>query len=92
MDRKRTVTKDPYNPEFKDAFQFNEAYPSSEKIYQEEDGTCTQMYYAKQGIITEEMAFIAARCVRAWMPSLSVQKWRVALPVGTVPIYQALEK
>eukprot|EP00913_Durusdinium_trenchii_P020624 g19370.t1 len=110
MDRKRTVTKDPYNPEFKDAFQFNEAYPSSEKIYQEariqghlalakdagcdhldvydtsgpaglnpreglpklrrkwishrsaaEDGTCTQMYYAKQGIITEEMAFIAAR-------------------------------
>lgn len=25
-----------------------------------EDGTCTQMYYAKQGIITEEMSFIAA--------------------------------
>ena len=22
MDRKRTVTKDPYNPEFKEAFQF----------------------------------------------------------------------
>eukprot|EP00435_Cladocopium_sp_Y103_P042283 s792_g11.t1 len=145
MDRKRTrtVTKDPYNPEFKEAFQFKEAYPSSEKIYQEviyeptgetlrvpfrrihltdedlfgqlrkgyqgipwvkvlneqdpgcdhldvydtsgpvgtspreglpklrkewiqrraaaEDGTCTQMYYAQQGIITEEMAFIAAR-------------------------------
>lgn len=121
MDRKRTVTKDPYNPEFKEAFQFTDAYPSSEKIYQEvihkptgealhvpfrrihltdedpgcdhldvydtsgpvgtspreglpklrkewiekrtaaEDGTCTQMYYAKQGIITEEMSFIAAR-------------------------------
>ena len=121
MDRKRTVTKDPYNPEFKEAFQFTDAYPNSEKIYQEvihkptgeallvpfrrihltdedpgcdhldvydtsgpvgtspreglpklrkewiekrtaaEDGTCTQMYYAKQGIITEEMSFIAAR-------------------------------
>ena len=62
MDRKRTVTKDPYNPEFKEVFQqlgdlsqffrcllkafkafktsifaprFNEAYPNSEKIYQE---------------------------------------------------------
>ncbi|CAE7946812.1 THIC [Symbiodinium sp. KB8] len=28
-------TSDPYNPEFKDAFQFKEAYPSSEKIYKE---------------------------------------------------------
>lgn len=27
----------------------------------QDDGTCTQMYYAKQGAITEEMAFIAAR-------------------------------
>ena len=26
----------------------------------QEDGTCTQMYYAQQGIVTEEMAFIAA--------------------------------
>ena len=25
-----------------------------------DDGTCTQMYYAQQGVITEEMAFIAA--------------------------------
>lgn len=25
------------------------------------DSTPTQMYYAKQGIITEEMAFVAAR-------------------------------
>lgn len=26
----------------------------------EDDGTCTQMHYAQQGVITEEMAFIAA--------------------------------
>ena len=25
------------------------------------DKVCTQMYYAKQGVITEEMAFVAAR-------------------------------
>lgn len=118
-----TPTSDPYNPEFRDMMQFQEAYPSSEKLYREvtyeptgeklripyrrinltdedpgcehldvydtsgpmgvdpreglpklrkpwvaereaTDGpgaVCTQMHYAKRGIITQEMAFIAAR-------------------------------
>ena len=25
------------------------------------DGTCTQMYYAREGVITEEMAYVAER-------------------------------
>lgn len=116
-------TKDPYNPQFKDVMQFQEAYPGSEKIHVEvpfaptgevlrvpfrrinlsdpdpgcshfdvydtsgplgcdlreglpklrapwvkareaRDGPgarCTQMHYAKRGLITEEMAFVAAR-------------------------------
>lgn len=116
-------TADPYNPEFKDVLQFQEAFPNSEKLYTEvlyepsgevlrvpfrrislsdpdpgcghldvydtsgplgvdprtglpklrapwvaarekRDGPgalCTQMHYAKRGIVTEEMAFIAAR-------------------------------
>ncbi|KAK6130418.1 hypothetical protein DH2020_035828 [Rehmannia glutinosa] len=43
----------------------------------------TQMFYAKQGIITEEMAYCAAR-----ENSTRIRSVRV----GTVPIYQALEK
>jgi len=116
-------SRDPYNPEFRDVLQFQEAYPASEKLYREivyeptgeqlripfrrinledEDpgcghfdvydtsgplgvdpreglpklrapwiaareaadgpGTvCTQMHYAKRGIVTQEMAFVAAR-------------------------------
>uniref|UniRef100_A0A7S3TGH3 ThiC-associated domain-containing protein n=1 Tax=Strombidinopsis acuminata TaxID=141414 RepID=A0A7S3TGH3_9SPIT len=116
-------TSDPYNPQFKDMVNFQEAFPKSEKFYKEvvheptgevlrvpcrrihlddedegcghldvydtsgplnidpregqpklrakwieareaRDGAgqrCTQMYYAKRGIITEEMSFIAAR-------------------------------
>lgn len=121
--RRQRPTSDPYNPQFKDMLQFQEAYPNSEKIYtdvlyeptgemlhiplrrihlsdedpgcdhfdvydtsgplnidpriglpklrapwvaarESRDGVgsfCTQMHYAKRGLITEEMAFIAAR-------------------------------
>jgi len=114
-------TSDPYNPQFRDMLQFQEAYPSSEKLYREvthegevlripfrrihlededpgcehldvydtsgplnidprkglpklrtpwiaareaadgQGARCTQMHYAKRGIVTPEMAFIAAR-------------------------------
>uniref|UniRef100_A0A7S4SS39 ThiC-associated domain-containing protein n=1 Tax=Alexandrium monilatum TaxID=311494 RepID=A0A7S4SS39_9DINO len=116
-------TSDPYNPQFRDVLQFQEAYPNSEKLYREVTHTptgetlqvpfrrihlsdedpgcghldvydtsgplgvipreglpklrkawvaareaadgpgarCTQMHYAKRGIVTEEMAFVAAR-------------------------------
>lgn len=116
-------TSDPYNPQFKDILQFNEAYPKSEKLYKDvvyeptgetlrvpyrrihlsdpdpgcdhldvydtsgpmgvdprqglpklragwiaarekrdgPDAVCTQMHYARRGLITEEMAYIAAR-------------------------------
>mmetsp|Transcript_3948 Transcript_3948/g.11444 ORF Transcript_3948/g.11444 Transcript_3948/m.11444 type:complete len:625 (-) Transcript_3948:783-2657(-) len=119
----RRHTADPFNPQFKDVLQYEEAFPKSEKIYKDvvfeetgetlrvparrihlddedegcehldvydtsgplghdprdgipklrspwiqrrkerdgEDAVCTQMHYAKRGIITEEMAFIAAR-------------------------------
>mmetsp|Transcript_37844 Transcript_37844/g.55726 ORF Transcript_37844/g.55726 Transcript_37844/m.55726 type:complete len:643 (+) Transcript_37844:67-1995(+) len=125
---RRPPTKDPFNPEFRQMLQFEEAFPSSEKIYldspyiasqhnndlaadttlkipfrrvhlsdpdpgcdkidlydtsgpmgidpkvglpklrkawtdprSKKGGVLTQMHYAKAGIITEEMAYVAAR-------------------------------
>lgn len=138
-------TQDPYNPQFKDMLQFQEAFPSSEKLYKDvvheesgetlrvpfrrinltdedpgcdhldvydtsgpmgvdplkglpklrkswvdarlkEDGagaTCTQMHYAKRGIITQEMAFVAAR--EAMDPEFvrsEVARGRAIIPVN----------
>ena len=42
-------------------YSYDDIHLLSMRWHCQEDGTCTQMHYAKQGIVTEEMAFIAAR-------------------------------